>query len=95
MPFVLDGKIDSFDRLVIYGPEVFRDLGLDVRTKTGIGEIDIDGKAVIAENGDRIGYDRLVIATGSKPFVPPVPGAGLAGVRALLTLETAAASGSA
>jgi NADH oxidase (H2O2-forming) len=87
MPFVLDGKIDSFDRLVIYGPEVFRDLGLDVRTDTGIKEIDLDGKAVVTEGGERFGYDRLVIATGSKPFVPPVPGADLPGVMALLTLE--------
>ncbi len=87
MPFVLDGKIDSFDRLVIYGPEVFRDLGLDVRTETGIKQLDIDGKAVVTDNGERVGYDRLVIATGSKPFVPPVPGAALPGVMALLTLE--------
>ena len=87
MPFVLDGKIDGLDRLVIYGPEVFRDLGLDVRTSTPVTDIDLDGKAVITGSGDRVQYDRLVIATGSKPFVPPVPGAGLSGVMALLTLE--------
>jgi NADH oxidase (H2O2-forming) len=87
MPFVLDGKIDGFDRLVIYGPEVFRDLGLDVRTSNPITDIDLDGKAVITGSGERVPYDRLVIATGSKPFVPPVPGADLPGVMALLTLE--------
>ncbi|HEY3273743.1 MAG TPA: FAD-dependent oxidoreductase [Methanocella sp.] len=87
MPFVLDGKMDGFDRLVIYGPEVFRDLGLDVRTSTPITDIDLDGKAVITGTGERVPYDRLVIATGSKPFVPPVPGADLPGVMALLTLE--------
>ncbi len=87
MPFVLDGKIDSFDRLVIYGPEVFKDLGLDVRTSTPVVDIDIDGKAVVTTSGERIGYDRLVIATGSKPFVPPVPGADLPGVMELITLE--------
>jgi NADH oxidase (H2O2-forming) len=87
MPFVLDGKIDSFDRLIIYGPEVFRDLGLDVRTGTDIKELDIDGKAVVTDGGARVEYDRLVIATGSKPFVPPVPGTDLPGVMALLTLE--------
>jgi NADH oxidase (H2O2-forming) len=87
MPFVLDGKIDSFDRLVIYGPEVFKDLGLDVRTSTPVADIDIDRKAVITSTGERVGYDRLVIATGSKPFVPPVPGANLPGVMELITLE--------
>jgi NADH oxidase (H2O2-forming) len=87
MPFVLDGKIDGFDRLIIYGPEVFLDLGLDVKTSTLITDIDLDGKAVITGSGERVPYDRLVIATGSKPFVPPVPGADLPGVMALLTLE--------
>jgi NADH oxidase (H2O2-forming) len=87
MPFVLDGKIDSFDRLIIYGPEVFKDLGLDVRTSTVIAAIDLDGKALVTDKGERVAYDRLVIATGSKPFVPPVPGAHLPGVMALITLE--------
>jgi len=87
MPFVLDGKIDGFDRLVIYGPEVFRDLGIDVRTSTPVTDIDLDGKVVITGTGEKVPYDRLVIATGSKPFIPPVPGADLPGVMALITLE--------
>jgi NADH oxidase (H2O2-forming) len=87
MPFVLDGQIESFDRLIIYGPEVFKDLGLDVRTSTAIAAIDPDGKALVTDKGERIAYDRLVIATGSKPFVPPVSGAHLPGVMALITLE--------
>ncbi|OPY25819.1 MAG: Coenzyme A disulfide reductase [Methanocella sp. PtaU1.Bin125] len=87
MPFVLDGKIDGFDRLIIYGPEVFKGLGLDVRTSTPVADIDLDGRAVVTAGGERVGYDRLVIATGSKPFIPPVPGADLPGVMALITLE--------
>lgn len=87
MPFVLDGKIEGFDRLIIYGPEVFRDLGLNVRTSTPVAALDLDGKAIITESGERVEYDRLVIATGSKPSIPPVPGVGLPGVQTLLTLE--------
>ncbi|HUL62639.1 MAG TPA: FAD-dependent oxidoreductase, partial [Methanocella sp.] len=87
MPFVLDRQIDGFDRLIIYGPEVFRDLGLDVRTGTPVRAIDLDGKAVVTEAGERVAYDRLVIGTGSRPFVPPVPGASQPGVTTLFTLE--------
>ncbi|HMK45201.1 MAG TPA: FAD-dependent oxidoreductase [Methanocella sp.] len=87
MPFVLDKIIPGFDRLVIYGPEAFKDLGLDVRTSTAIKEIDIDDKAVITETGERIEYDRLVIATGPSPFIPPVPGTSLDGVCTLANLE--------
>lgn len=87
MPFVLDRKILDFNKLILYQPPVFEDLGLDVRTSTAIREIDLDGKAVITEKGERVEYDRLVIATGSKPFIPPVPGVHLDGVQGLITLE--------
>ncbi|MGA5989084.1 FAD-dependent oxidoreductase, partial [Escherichia coli] len=32
------------------------------------------------EKGEVISYDRLILATGSKPFVPPIPGSDLKGV---------------
>ncbi|MEE3419642.1 MAG: FAD-dependent oxidoreductase [Lachnospiraceae bacterium] len=33
-----------------------------------------EGKYVILENGDLVSYDKLLIATGSHTFVPPIPG---------------------
>ncbi len=74
MPFVLDGVIESFDNLVIYKPDVFKDLGLDVRTSTAVTGIDPDAKTVTIEGGETMEYGKLVIATGSVPFVPPDPG---------------------
>lgn len=87
MPFVLDKKIESFDKLVLYTPEVFKDLGLDVRTGTAVTGIDLEAKTVTIEGGEALEYGKLVISTGSVPFVPPVPGVGLTGVYRLLTLE--------
>jgi NADH oxidase (H2O2-forming) len=87
MPFVLDKKIESFDKLVLYSPEVFKDLGLDVRTGIAVTGIDLDAKAVMTEGGETMEYGRLVISTGSVPFVPPVPGVNLNGVHRLLTLD--------
>lgn len=87
MPFVLDKKIESFDKLVLYSPDVFKDLGLDVRTGTGVEGIDLDTKTVSVEGGGKMEYGKLVIATGSIPFIPPVPGVNLKGVHRLLTLE--------
>jgi len=37
-------------------------------------EIDRAAKTIKAQNGEVISYDKLVLATGSYPFVPPVPG---------------------
>jgi len=37
-------------------------------------KIDINRKLVIAESGIEVSYDKIILATGSFPFVPPVPG---------------------
>jgi NADH oxidase (H2O2-forming) len=42
--------------------------------------IDRQAKAVTTEGGQRIGYQKLVLATGSQPIVPPLPGRDLEGV---------------
>src|SRR5215213_9105876 len=39
-------------------------------------------KTVTLASGEAVGYDKLLLATGSKPLAPPIPGLGLPGVRA-------------
>ncbi len=46
-------------------------------------------KAVALSSGKRLRYDKLLLATGSLPVVPPVPGAGAPGVYSLWTLRQA------
>ena len=46
---------------------------------------------VLLDDGRRLPYDRLVLATGAHPFVPPVPGVARAGVHVLRTLADAQA----
>lgn len=87
MPFVLDGIIGDFDSLVLYGPEVFTDLGLDVRTGTEVTGVDLEKKLVFSSKGDEVPYDKLIICTGAAPFIPPVPGAELKGVFKLYSLD--------
>ena len=45
-----------------------------------ISKIDRTAKTVTSENGVTASYDQLVIATGSSPFIIPLPGADLDGV---------------
>jgi len=65
----------------------YQEAGFHVR----IGErcVDIDRSARLAEssNGDKVPYDRLVMATGSYPFVPPVPGRDQSGCFVYRTIE--------
>jgi NAD(P)H-nitrite reductase large subunit len=53
--------------------------GVRLHLGTGIERIDPDARTAYTTKGDAVGYDRLLLATGSRTFVPPVP--GLAGTR--------------
>lgn len=52
----------------------FEDHGIRVLLNNRAIEIDRVAKTVKAQNGEVVSYDKLVLATGSYPFVPPVPG---------------------
>ena len=49
--------------------------------------VDRDAQVVMTSAGRRIPYDELVLATGSNPFVPPVPGRDLPGVFTYRTID--------
>jgi NADH dehydrogenase/NADH oxidase (H2O2-forming) len=51
-------------------------------TVTGV---DFEAKTVVTASGATYGYDKLVIATGASPFLPPVPGRDLEGVMTFKT----------
>lgn len=74
-------------RLALCPPGWARDLGVRVITGHRVASIDRGDRAVRTGNGYRIPYDRLVLATGSSPFVPPVEGVGREGVFAYRTVD--------
>ncbi|MFD8145698.1 NAD(P)/FAD-dependent oxidoreductase [Streptomyces sp. NPDC059708] len=53
--------------------------------------IDREAGAVVCADGSATGYDALVLATGARPFVPPVPGHDLPGCHVYRTLDDVAA----
>ncbi|OOL32685.1 ferredoxin reductase [Rhodococcus rhodochrous] len=72
-------------------PEFYREQDVTVRLGEQVTEIDRGSGQVITASGERIGYDVLVLATGSRPRPLPVTGADLAGVGVLRTLGDARA----
>ncbi|MFZ2178076.1 MAG: FAD-dependent oxidoreductase [Rhodococcus sp. (in: high G+C Gram-positive bacteria)] len=72
-------------------PEFYREQDVEVRLGEQVTEIDREAGRVVTASGERIGYDVLVLATGSRPRPLPVAGAGLAGVGALRNLGDARA----
>ena len=51
----------------------FIDQGIEILQRE-VTDIDRSAKEVVCADGDRIGYGKLIITTGSKPFIPPLPG---------------------
>ncbi|MBT0586032.1 nitrite reductase large subunit NirB [Alteromonas oceanisediminis] len=64
----------SADALALTTPEQYQTLKIDVHTNAWVNHIDVDLKTVSTESGITTQYDKLVLATGSYPFVPPIPG---------------------
>ncbi|AKJ28567.1 nitrite reductase large subunit NirB [Caldimonas brevitalea] len=64
----------SADDLSLVQPGFFDRHNLVLKLNARAVAIDRAGKTVKASSGETLPYDKLVIATGSYPFVPPVPG---------------------
>ncbi|MGW3031434.1 FAD-dependent oxidoreductase [Streptomyces sp. NPDC001178] len=75
------------DDLALAGADLLRDRRLDLRLRTPVTGVDRRARTVTCGDGGVVGYDALVLATGSRPFVPPVPGHDLPGCFVYRTVE--------
>ncbi|WP_151731763.1 nitrite reductase small subunit NirD [Acinetobacter ursingii] len=76
---VLSGE-KTIEDIMLHPHAWYSDKGIKFIAQDPAVKIDRTRKVVHTEKGERIDYDRLIIATGSKPFIPPVQGADLNGV---------------
>jgi len=76
---VLSGE-KTFEEIVIHGDGWYVERGITLYKGHRVVEIDREAKTVRSEQGVVEAYDKLIIATGSLPFILPVPGHDLAGV---------------
>jgi assimilatory nitrate reductase electron transfer subunit len=70
---VLEGT-HAADALTLRSEEWFADHGIELRLGARVLEIDRDAREVVLVGGDRVAYDRLVLACGSIPTLPPIRG---------------------
>lgn len=80
-------QIEKPDELFYSNPAAFEAKGAKIMTETEVSEIDFKKKLVFATNkaGEKIteSYDKLVLATGSRPIIPNNPGKDLDGIHFL------------
>ncbi|MDX2368876.1 MAG: nitrite reductase large subunit NirB [Colwellia sp.] len=62
------------DDLAMTTPAYYNEIGVNFFTNAKVTNIDKAAKVVTTEAGKTYPYDKLVMATGSYPFVPPIPG---------------------
>lgn len=72
----------SIDDIIIHDRQWYQDNEITLHTGADkmVVEIDRTSREVITRDGTKANYDRLLIATGSNPFILPIPGSKLEGV---------------
>ena len=76
---VLAGE-KTFDEIVLNTAEWYDENGIELVSGDPVESINRERKVVTSRSGREQGYDKLLIATGSDPFIIPIPGADLEGV---------------
>src|SRR5215475_6406941 len=90
LPYFVEGRVREASQLVVYTPEYFRkERNIDVRTGARVVAVSHPRREVQLESGERLRYDRLVIATGARCDMSGIEGAALPHVFTLHTLEDA------
>jgi NADPH-dependent 2,4-dienoyl-CoA reductase/sulfur reductase-like enzyme len=91
LPYYIEGRVRRAEQLLVYTPEYFRkERNIAVRTGARVVSISHPRREVVLDDGERVHYDRLVVATGARPRSPDFEGATLPHVFTLHTLEDAA-----
>lgn len=93
LPYYIGGVIEERDRLFVSSKEKIENwYNIEIRTETLVQAIDRDKKQILAKNlvtGEEYSesYDKIILSTGSKPFIPPMEGSNAEGVFSLWTVD--------
>ena len=91
LPYVLSGVIPDTESLIARKVDTFKEkYGIDARINHEVKHIDVKKKVVYGDEFE-VPYDKLLIATGANPALPPVDGADLPGIYTLKTIPDAKA----
>lgn len=90
IPYYLQGGIDEAGTYLRKSPDYYKQRRIDL-LQARVTWVDPAKKAIELADGKRIAYDKLLIATGSHPIRPDVPGMDLPNVHTCWTLDDARA----
>ncbi|MFF2159195.1 FAD-dependent oxidoreductase [Streptomyces sp. NPDC058175] len=92
IPYWVGGEVAGRDELIARTPEEHRERSIDLRMRTEVTELDVEGgrvrsRALVTGTEAWTSYDKLVIATGARPVRPRIPGIAAPGVHGVQTLD--------
>jgi NAD(P)H-nitrite reductase large subunit len=90
IPYLLIGNIEERGTYLRKSASHFDDLRIQ-QVKAKVTKVDAKARTVALDNGQSLAFDKLLIATGSHPVRPPIPGMDLPGVHPCWTLADARA----
>ena len=90
IPYLLMGKVGESGTYLRKSASHFADLRIKL-LQASVKRVDSAGRSVTLDSGDVIKFDTLLIATGSQPVQPPIPGIDSAGVHTCWTMADARA----
>lgn len=92
LPYYIGGNFEDYRMLLVRSPEEFENSGVKTYLKHRVIKILPQTKQILVHNLDTgiselINYDKLIIATGAKPFIPPIKNVDLPNVFTLRKIE--------
>lgn len=86
LPYFVAGNFDNENNMIARTIPAFEENGIKIVPSTQVFKVDFNTKEVFFDN-KKDTYDKLVIATGAKPYIPALDGVGLKNIFTLTSLE--------
>ncbi|MGM0485988.1 MAG: FAD-dependent oxidoreductase, partial [Planctomycetota bacterium] len=84
----LAGEVER-DELPMHPASWYEEQNIELLLGKEAARIDLDDHVVELSDGDRVPYDKLLLAAGAHPYVPSIPGADCNGVTSVRTVHDA------
>lgn len=81
------GSGEKTENLLLQKPEFYAEQNIKLLLGKTVSSVDYEKQEVVFAEGDRLHYDKLLLATGAHPFIPPYEGGKLEGVTSIRTAE--------
>jgi NAD(P)H-nitrite reductase large subunit len=77
------------DRMLFRDRDFYSRYGVETRLGVRVTHLDVQKREALLDNGQRLPWDRLLLATGGTPIVPSMEGLNLRGVHTFITIDDA------